>query len=475
MVFRALRRKPSLPPELQELAGTLKQAKKLLNAAEKDHGARVKACRKQLREAEREHERAVRQAQAEIERRRKERAQRIDQAQKRYDSIRATLAPMEVARFGKSVLYEDRVVTKQGEALLQRGVTALADTAAKIAIARPGAVARLAASGTVNGRAFRSVQGYDARRFYLLIEAPELVALLPCRAGDEEAARDFAARVNVAALNARRIEREREETLGDAQHELDAAESHQDAVAAADDELARIVADTEAIDLARARLEEAEADTGAIEAQRERVDGLQGEYDAAYAAEEERLAEQRRVEEERRLEEKRLKDERKAEEKRRTDEEKAQAEAAKKVADADGDGSVDDAEAVETAGAAAESTDAEALEETSAEGSEGEADRAPDETDDGVDDATGEPSTPDASPASETETTAEALETERVEESSRETVVIMETVETSSQPDAASAGEAPNGHVAAEDDGAEPAEGIGVSGKRRADGSPGAA
>lgn len=303
MVLRSFRRKPALPPELQELTEKLKTENKALDAARKEHSARVKAIRKELREAEREHERAVRAAEVELARRKKEREQRIQHAQKRYESIRATLAPMEVARFGKSVLYEDRVVTKQGEALLQRGVTALADTAAKIAIARPGAVARLAASGTVNGRAFRSVQGYDARRFYLLIEAPELVALLPCRAGDEQAAKDFAARVNVAALNARRIEREREETLGDAQHELDAAESHQDAVLAADDELARAVADTEAIDIARSRLEEAELDTADIDASAERVGELEQALAVAHAAEQARLEEETRLAEERRVEE----------------------------------------------------------------------------------------------------------------------------------------------------------------------------
>ena len=347
MVFRAFRRKPPLPPELQELGSTLKEAKKTLAAAEKVHSGTVKSIRKELRDAEREHERAVRASQAELDRRGKERTQRIESAQKRYDSIRATLAPMETARFGKSVLYEDRVVTKQGEALLQRGVTALADTAAKIAIARPGAVARLAASGTVNGRAFRSAQGYDARRFYLLIEAPELVALLPCRAGDEQAAKEFAARVNVAALNARRIEREREETLGDAQHELDAAESHQDAVLAADDELARVVADTDAITLARTRLEEAEADTEAIETHRARVVELEQDYSERLALEQERLAEERRVEEERRLEEKRRLEEERLEEERRAGEARAEAERAAAEAEQHADVDAEPAEAAE--------------------------------------------------------------------------------------------------------------------------------
>ena len=326
MVFRAFHRKPQLPPDLRDIGSGLKEAKKALASAQKTHSTTVKGIRKELREAEREHERAVRAAQNELEARRKERTQRIQGAKKRYDSIRSTLAPMETARFGKSVLYEDRVVTKQGEALLQRGITALADTAAKITISRPGAVARLAASGAVNGRAFRSAQGYDARRFYLLIEAPELVALLPCRAGDEQAAKEFAARVNVAALNARRIEREREETLGDARHELDAAESHQDAVLAADDALARAVANTEAIDLARARLAEAEADTGAIAGQRDRVAALELEYGQGVAVEQERLAEEQRSEDERRLEEKRRAEEERLEAERRAQESQAAAE-----------------------------------------------------------------------------------------------------------------------------------------------------
>jgi hypothetical protein len=307
MVLRRFRnRGASLPPEIQVLQRALKDGSSALGAAEKAHASTIKEIRKQLRDAERAHQRAVGVAQDEVDLRRKEREQRVRQAQKRYESIRATLAPMEISRFGKSVLYEDRIVTKHGEALLDRGVTALADTAARIAIARPGAVARLAAAGAVNGRAFRTAQGYDARRFYLLVEAPELVALLPCRNADEQAARDFAARVNVAALNARRIDCERDEALGDAQRELDVAEAYQDVVQSADDEVIRVMAETEAIDLARGRLEEAEADTEAIDAQREQVAALQLEHDEALAAEHARIAEERRIEEEHRAEAEKL-------------------------------------------------------------------------------------------------------------------------------------------------------------------------
>jgi hypothetical protein len=321
MVLRRFRnRGASLPPEIQELQRALKDGSNSLGAAEKAHANTIKEIRKQLRDAERAHQRAVGVAQDEVDLRRKEREQRVRQAQKRYESIRATLAPMEISRFGKSVLYEDRIVTKHGEALLDRGVTALADTAARIAIARPGAVARLAATGAVNGRAFRTAQGYDARRFYLLVEAPELVALLPCRNADEQTARDFAARVNVAALNARRIDRERDEALGDAQRELDVAEGYQDVVQSADEEVVRVMAETEAIDLARGRLEEAEADTEAINAQREQVAALQLEHDDALASEHARVAEERRIEEERRVEAEKLREQ--EEEKNRAEEAK---------------------------------------------------------------------------------------------------------------------------------------------------------
>ena len=80
MLFRALRRKPPLPPELQELRATLKRARKALRSAEKQHSGRVRTIRKELREAEREHERVVRAAQSELDRRTKEREQRIEQA-----------------------------------------------------------------------------------------------------------------------------------------------------------------------------------------------------------------------------------------------------------------------------------------------------------------------------------------------------------------------------------------------------------
>ncbi len=349
MAFRSIRRnKSSVPSEIQELERSLQDGTKALAASEKEQANRIKEIRKQLRDAERGHERAVAAAQSELARRRKEQEQRVKQARKRYESMRSTLAPMEIARFGKSILYEDRIVTKQGEALLQRGVTAVADTAAKIAIARPVAVARLAASGEVNGRAFRAVQGYDARRFYLLVEAPELVTLISCRNADEQAAREFAERVNVAALNARRIDREREETLGDAQHELDAAETQQDAVVAADNEVARLMADTEAIDLARSRLEEAEADTVAIDAQRDRIAELEAERNQALADEEARIAEERRLEQERLAEEERKRQEAEAAERAEAEAEKSK-EAESETPDDAGAANADDDEPVSAA------------------------------------------------------------------------------------------------------------------------------
>ena len=104
MVLRRFRnRGATLPPEIQELQRALKDGSSALGAAEKAHASAIKEIRKQLRDAERAHQRAVGVAQDEVDLRRKEREQRVRQAQKRYESIRATLAPMEIARLGKSV------------------------------------------------------------------------------------------------------------------------------------------------------------------------------------------------------------------------------------------------------------------------------------------------------------------------------------------------------------------------------------
>ena len=268
---RIFRRGPRPTLKMQEVNAKIKKAKRDLSKVEKGREQELKALRRKLSNAERAYGRAERMAQASLAQQKKVREQGIAEAKKRYESICKTLAPMEVDRFKKAVLYEDRIVTKQGEEPLQPGVTAVADTAARIAISRPIAVAELSASGVIDGRAFRSARGYEARRFYVLIEGQSMTALLPCRPNEEQKAKDFAARINVAALNALRVARERKETLEKARREMEDSELYGEGLLAAEDDLRRVIGDTAEVDHARAQFEEVNSNKKLINAQYERV------------------------------------------------------------------------------------------------------------------------------------------------------------------------------------------------------------
>ena len=129
MVFERFRKKAQPPDQVVELELAVKTAEKELKAAEKEHRRRTKERRRALEVAEREHGEAVPAARFEIERRENEYKERVSEARQRFESIQKTLQPLQIAKFGRTVLYEDRIVSRSGEARLRRGVNALADAA----------------------------------------------------------------------------------------------------------------------------------------------------------------------------------------------------------------------------------------------------------------------------------------------------------------------------------------------------------
>lgn len=286
MVFERFRKRESkdgAPAEVAVAPG-VRDLERRLRDAQKSHESRVRDARKHLEQLERGREREVRAAREEVARREAEHARRITEAEHRLASVRATLQPLEIARFGKVRLYEDRIETKDGVARLGRGTNAVVDSAARIAISRPGAVARLAASGRVDGRSFRAIQGLDAKKVFLLVDAPDLVSLVPVRWGEEELAQHFAQRVNIAALNARRLERQREDAIHEVEHELNLVQAFRGAIEAAEADLARLEVDTPDIAEARELLLEAEADTDAIDQLRTQLDEAREEARLAQLA-----------------------------------------------------------------------------------------------------------------------------------------------------------------------------------------------
>ncbi|MEZ5101992.1 MAG: hypothetical protein R3C15_19765 [Thermoleophilia bacterium] len=286
MVFERFRRRESKDggPAEDAVAPGVRDLERQLRDAQKAHEGRVREARKHLEQLERGRERELRAARDEIARREAEHARRIAEAEQRLASVRATLQPLEIARFGKVRLFEDRIETKDGVARLGRGTNAIVDSAARIAISRPGAVARLAASGRVDGRSFRAIQGLDAKKVFLLVDAPDLVSLMPVRWGEEEVAQHFAQRVNIAALNARRLERQREDAIHEVEHELGLVQAFRGAIEAAEADLARLEADTPDIAEAKELLAEAEADTDAVAELRARVEAAREEARVAQLA-----------------------------------------------------------------------------------------------------------------------------------------------------------------------------------------------
>ena len=195
---------------------------------------------------------------------------------------------------------------------------------------------------------------------------------------------------------------------------------------AADDALARAVADADAIDLARSRLEDAEGDTEPIEALREQVAALEQEYAQGYGVEEARFAEQQRIEQERRAEEKRHREEAlRLEKERRAEEDRLRSEAEQISQEAEQQRALAVAMLATAAAAAADDAQPDA----------GEQDAAPSE-DEPLEEQSAEDE-PLEEQSAEKPSGAEQVEersddtVEPAEEPLRETIVIMETVEAS--------------------------------------------
>ena len=267
-------RRTDLPLEEAERRLHVKEARRALHEAEKAYAATIRERRRELVAAEREHERAVRQARDELMRVEGERARRMQEARQRLASVQAALAPRHLGSYGRVVLFEDRIVTPDGEAALLPGVTAMVDTAAILAVRRRAALSRLAAGSMVDGL-LPAARPHDAHKLYLLVETHEFASVVPCRRADADRVSEFAARVNVAALNAPRLARERADGVRGAERELELIEADVVAVERAGASLVEVEAHTGRMESARAGLAAAEAATGGVDELRARVEKLE--------------------------------------------------------------------------------------------------------------------------------------------------------------------------------------------------------
>jgi hypothetical protein len=256
---------PREPPSPEEKArrSAVKQAKQQLRDARKAHSARVKECRKILAEAQREHKRGVRAAERALEE-----ARRLDEDVIREAEAKRRLAGERelLASWGPLVLYDDRVEAPEGVAALARDTRAVVDIAENLVV-RERAMARLAGEAPL--AVLRRLEGRGGRgrsRLFIALETNRFVSVVPCDKGDPDEVREFARRVNVAALNVEELAQGRAEAIALAERALSRLTARR---AAAVDEAERVLAaaedDTTAIDAAQRALAAAEADTDEVE------------------------------------------------------------------------------------------------------------------------------------------------------------------------------------------------------------------
>jgi polyhydroxyalkanoate synthesis regulator phasin len=150
-------------------------------------------------------------------------------------------------------LYENRIVTPDGEAELSHEVRADVDTAGNLAVSTRVTATRLVTIG-IFAFAFKKKKKHDTRELHLVVETPEFMTVRQIDANLGAKARSFVAQIMTAARQAE----------GN-------AETKRHAVEAAKGERSRIEQDTSAIDSAWRELEAAEADRQEIERLREEV------------------------------------------------------------------------------------------------------------------------------------------------------------------------------------------------------------
>lgn len=247
------------------------EAKRELRKAEKAHASRVRERRRALARARRAHARAVREAARELRAAERSGEAPIHRAEEEVAHARVG---HELARYGPFALFEDRIETPEGEVPVSRGIKAIVDTAHDLLL-REHAIGRFGAADLAALRVLERRTGRSRQGLYLLLETPRFVSVASCKR-EAARAREFAQRVNVAALNAAAGAGGRHEAVAEAERALaQLRERRAAAVERAQRRLADMEADTAAVEEARKALTEVEADTAEIETRRSALRSLQ--------------------------------------------------------------------------------------------------------------------------------------------------------------------------------------------------------
>ncbi len=230
-------------------------AQKELAAAEKARLEALQGARRAVEAAEAAHTRALAEARA---------------------RLRSILTPGGgELKAGLGVLrLHARLLETPVRRLAAAGLTAFTDTAPELWLQHRETLAHLVLLESPEAESFPTALSEHSSALFLLITGPTGAALWSCPAGQEKAARQFAAAVSQHANQAAAAEQERERIARRAENELDTISRDRSAIETAEAKLADVESGSSllsAIDDARLRLERAQGDTPELVEARRKV------------------------------------------------------------------------------------------------------------------------------------------------------------------------------------------------------------
>jgi hypothetical protein len=248
---------------LDERAAMLTAGLAEVDEAERMRADAAVAGQKELAAAEDARVKALQRARKAVEAAESAHASAVGDARTRLSSV-LTPGPGELkAGLGPLRLHETVLETSAGR-LPVAGLAAHADTASMLWHSHRDQLSDLLLLEGPEAESFRGALTHRGSSLFLLITGPGGATLLSCPAGQEKAARRFAAKVSEQSVEATSSREARLAEARRAEDSLDAVIRDRSQIEAAESELARTEADPRllgAIDDARQRLERARADT----------------------------------------------------------------------------------------------------------------------------------------------------------------------------------------------------------------------
>jgi hypothetical protein len=272
-----------------------------LRSVRREHNARVNAAKAALGEAEKAHRDRVKTAERLLQSAQWARSQALEEAakavrsaeQERERSIisaRASLNEWENPSSGRKLetyqdvtLWVNQIRTAQGTSQIL-GTHATVDTAGNLMVTKRVTLTRLVTLGVIGGLLFQKKQKDDTRELYLLLETPNFASVTKCSADAGQKVRQFAARINTAALQASKREEQRPAMVARYEVQLRQATENVTAIEAAQRRLGMREADRgrlTAIEEAQSALALIRADTMEIEIRQKELATISGSYPVA--------------------------------------------------------------------------------------------------------------------------------------------------------------------------------------------------